>query len=58
MKIITICGSYKYKKEMIEIKSLELVEKDLVAGSVSLYIGYSKDLARATGGVMSATMPK
>lgn len=38
-------------KEMVEIKSLELVEKDLVAGSVSLYIGYSKDLAKATGGM-------
>ncbi|MBR3882999.1 MAG: DNA repair protein [Clostridia bacterium] len=38
-------------KEMVEIKSLELVEKDLVAGSISLYIGYSKDLARATGGM-------
>lgn len=38
-------------KEMVEIKSLELVEKDLVAGSISLYIGYSKDLAKATGGM-------
>lgn len=38
-------------KEMVEIKSLELVEKDLIAGSVSLYIGYSKDLAKATGGM-------
>lgn len=44
-------------KEMIEIKSLELVEKDLVAGSVSLYIGYSKDLARATGGVEKLSKP-
>ena len=42
---------------MIEIKSLELVEKDLVAGSVSLYIGYSKDLARATGGVEKLSKP-
>lgn len=44
-------------KEMVEIKSLELVEKDLVAGSVSLYIGYSKDLKRATGGVERLSKP-
>lgn len=37
-------------KEMIELKSLELVDKDLVAGAIQLYIGYSKDVIKATGG--------
>lgn len=37
-------------KEMIELKSLELVDKDLVAGAIQLYIGYSKDAIKATGG--------
>lgn len=38
-------------KEMVEQKSLELVEKDLVTGSISLYIGYSKNVIKATGGM-------
>lgn len=37
-------------KEMIELKSLELVDKNLVAGAIQLYIGYSKDVIKATGG--------
>ena len=37
-------------KEMVEIKSLELVEKDLVTDTIHLYIGYSKDIIKATGG--------
>lgn len=47
---------YKYEdallvlKEMADIISLELVEKGLVASSISLYVGYSKDLIKATGG--------
>lgn len=37
-------------KEMIELKSLELVDKNLVAETIQLYIGYSKDLVKPTGG--------
>lgn len=37
-------------KEMVDKQVLELVEKRLVTDSISLYIGYSKDVARATGG--------
>ena len=37
-------------KEMVELGSLRLVEKKLVADTVSLYIGYSKDVINATGG--------
>ena len=29
-------------KEMVELKSLELVDKGLVTNNISLYIGYSK----------------
>lgn len=43
-------------KEMIEIKSLELVENDLVTERIKLYIGYSKDTIPATGG--SVTLSK
>ena len=35
---------------MIEIKSLELVEKNLITDTIQLYIGYSKDIIKATGG--------
>ena len=35
-------------KEMIEVKSLELVEKNLVTNTVQIYIGYSKDIIKAT----------
>ena len=37
-------------KEMIELKSMELVKKNLTTDSISLYIGYSKDVIKATGG--------
>ncbi len=37
---------------MVELKSLELVDKGLVTNNISLYIGYSKDIIRATGGQM------
>jgi len=39
-------------KEMVEQKSLELVENNLVTNSISLYIGYSKNIINATGGTM------
>lgn len=37
-------------KEMVEQLALELVEKRLVAGAVSLFVGYSDDMAETTGG--------
>ena len=44
-------------KEMIEIKSLELVENDLVTDRIKLYIGYSKDIIKATGGSVTLSKP-
>lgn len=38
-------------KEMVDMSSLELIEKKLVTSSISLSIGYSKDLIKPTGGV-------
>ncbi len=38
-------------KEMVEQKSLELVKKELVTSSISLYIGYSKNVIKSTGGM-------
>lgn len=37
-------------KEMVDKQVLELVEKHMVTDSISLYIGYSKDIAKPTGG--------
>lgn len=37
-------------KEMVELLSLEMVEENLVTDRLSLYIGYSKDIVKATGG--------
>lgn len=37
-------------KEMVELKSLELVEKHLTTDTINLYIGYSRDERKATGG--------
>lgn len=39
-------------KEMVDVMTLELVEKNLVTNSISLRIGYSKDIAKSTGGSM------
>ena len=36
---------------MVEVKSLDLVEKDLVTDTIQLYIGYSKDIIKASVGV-------
>ena len=44
-------------KEMIEIKSLELVENDLVTERIKLYIGYSKDRIESTGGSVTLSKP-
>ena len=37
-------------KEMVELGSLRLVEKGLMTNTVGIYIGYSKDIIKATGG--------
>ena len=37
-------------KEMVELGSLRLVEKNLMTKTVSLYIGYSKNIINVTGG--------
>ena len=37
-------------KEMVELGSLRLIESNLVTGTISLYIGYSKNIIKATGG--------
>ena len=42
-------------KEMVELGSLRLVENNLVTDTVQLYIGYSKDIIKATGGTKKLT---
>ena len=37
-------------KEMVEVGSLRLIESNLVTDTVGLYIGYSKNTIKATGG--------
>ena len=37
-------------KEMVELGSLRLIENNLATDTVGLYIGYSKDIIKATGG--------
>lgn len=37
-------------KEMVELKSLELVEKDLETDTIQLYVGYSNNVIKSTGG--------
>ena len=36
--------------EMVEVGSLRLIESNLVTDTIQLYIGYSKDIIKATGG--------
>lgn len=36
--------------EMVDLLTLELVEEDLTTDSISLRVGYSKDVVKATGG--------
>ena len=42
-------------KEMVELKSLELVQAKLEAEAIQLYIGYSKEIIPSTGGVRKLT---
>ena len=37
-------------KEMVELLAQQLIEKNLVTDSIKLYIGYSKDIIKPTGG--------
>jgi DNA polymerase V len=49
---------YEYKKarlivkEMVEVLSFKLIDERLVTSHISLYIGYSKDTIKPTGGSM------
>ncbi len=42
--------AYTILKEMVENNILNLINKKLVCGNISLYVGYSKDLRKPTGG--------
>ena len=42
-------------KEMVELGSLKLVENNFITDTVQLYIGYSKDIIKATGGTKKLT---
>lgn len=44
--------AYLVLKEMVDLYSLELVDKGLVTNNISLSIGYSKDIHKSTGGSM------
>lgn len=44
-------------KEMVDLLSLDLVDKDLVTDSISLRVGYSKDTIKSTGGTMKLQEP-
>ena len=42
-------------KEMVELNSIKLVEKNLITDTIGLYIGYSKNIINSTGGSMKLT---
>lgn len=42
-------------KEMVELGSLRLIESNLVTDTIGLYIGYSKNITKATGGTRKLT---
>ncbi len=42
-------------KEMVELGSLRLIESNLATDTIQLYIGYSKDVIKATGGTQKIT---
>ena len=44
-------------KEMVELLSLELIEQGFFTNQISLYIGYSKDLIPASGGLRKLKRP-
>lgn len=44
-------------KEMVEMGSLRLIEKDLLTNTVQLTIGYSKDIVEPTGGTGRTRTP-
>ena len=42
-------------KEMVELGSLRLIESNLLTDSIGIYIGYSKDIIKASGGTKKLT---
>ena len=44
-------------KEMVELMSERLIRENLITSNVSLYIGYSKNAIKATGGSMKLNTP-
>ena len=51
----TYQDAYLILKEMVETNVLSLVSKHLVSDHIHLYIGYTKNKAKATGGSLSLT---
>lgn len=43
-------------KEMVELKSLELVQKNLVTDTLTLYIGYSNNIIKPSGGTYKISL--
>lgn len=43
-------------KEMVELKSLELVQKNLVTDTLTLYIGYSNNVIKPSGGTYKISL--
>ncbi|MGN1012388.1 MAG: DNA repair protein [Clostridia bacterium] len=43
-------------KEMVELKSIELVKNNIITDTIRLYIGYSKNEIKATGGTMKLSL--
>lgn len=43
-------------KEMVELKSIELVQNNIITDTIRLYIGYSKNEIKATGGTMKLSL--
>lgn len=43
-------------KEMVELKSLELVDKNLVTDTLTLYIGYSNNIIKPSGGTYKISL--
>lgn len=39
-------------KEMVDLMCMELVDKNLVTNSISLRVGYSKEVTKSTGGIV------
>lgn len=57
-----LCRDYHYDegllivKEMVDLLCLDLVEKQLVTNSLSLYVGYARDIWKSVNGSMTLTV--